>query len=187
MMKEKKSVLPGEEVAVVEEFIPGEGTYEENGRIFSALLGELELDHEEKIAKVVAKNPPVTLKIGENVFCEVTDVRTSMAICEVVAVEGEERTVAGDTNGTIHISKVSSEYTQEVGRELRPSDIIRAKIIQVKPSIQLSTVGPHLGVVRALCKRCRAPLKRKGKGLYCETCDRTEYRKTSDDYSDVKF
>jgi exosome complex component CSL4 len=108
MMKEKKSVLPGDEVAVVEEFIPGEGTYEENGRIFSALLGELELDHEEKIAKVVAKNPPVTLKIGENVFCEVTDVRTSMAICEVVAVEGEERSVAGDTNGTIHISKDGS-------------------------------------------------------------------------------
>ncbi len=186
-MKEKRAVLPGEEVAVVEEFIPGEGTYEENGKILSALFGELELDLDEKIASVVAKNPPVTLKIGDAVFAEVTDVRNSMAICEIIAVEGEERNVTGDTSATIHISKVSSAYTQEVGRELRPSDVVRAKVLQVKPSVQLSTVGPHLGVVLALCKRCRAPLKKKNKALYCATCDRTENRKTSDDYGEVKF
>lgn len=185
-MKEKRRVLPGEEVAVAEEFIPGEGTYEENGIIYSALAGELALDNEEKIARVVAANPLVTLKVGDDVFCEVTDVRNSMAICDVVAVEGVDRNVTGDTNGTIHISKVSPDYVQEVGRELRPSDIIRAKVLQVKPSIQLSTAGPHQGVVKALCRRCRAPLKKKNKGLYCESCDRTEYRKIADDYSDVK-
>ena len=185
-MKVKK-VLPGEEVAVVEEFIAADGTYEENGRVFAAVFGNLELDHEEKTACVKAENPPVKLRPGDVIFGEITDVKTSMAICEVIGVEGEKRDITGDTNGTIHISKVSSGYTSEVGKEFRPSDIVRARVMQVNPSIQLTSVDPHLGVIKALCRKCRAPLKKKGSSLYCETCERTEHRKISDDYRDVDF
>jgi exosome complex component CSL4 len=183
----KRNVFPGEEVAVVEEFMAAEGTYEDNGKVFAAVLGELELDHEEKTASVRPKNPPITLKPGDIVFGEITDVRTSMAICEVISVEGEERSITGDTNGTVHVSKISSGYTSDVGKEFRPSDIIRAKVMQVKPSIQLTTVPPHFGVVKALCRRCRGPLVKKGNSLYCNSCERTEYRKYADDYSDVDF
>ncbi len=87
----KKVVLPGEEVAVVEEYIPSEGTYEEDGKIMASMIGELELDEEEKTAKVFPKNPMVILKPGTNVFCRITDSRASMAICEIVAVEGKDR------------------------------------------------------------------------------------------------
>jgi len=74
-----------------------------------------------------------------------------------------------------------------VGRELRPSDIIRAKVLQSKPSVQLTTAGPHLGAVKSLCRRCRAPLERRDRNLYCATCDRTETRKMADDYGAVEF
>jgi len=183
----KKVVLPGEEVAVVEEFIAAEGTYEENGKVFAAVFGELELDDDEMTATVKSENPPITLREGDIIFGEIMDVRTSMAICEVISIEGEERNISGDTNGTIHISKVSPGYTSEVGKEFRPSDIVRAKVTQVKPSIQLTTVAPHLGVIKALCRRCRSPLMRKGNSLYCNSCERTEHRKYADDYSDVDF
>ena len=53
-MKEKRKVIPGEEVAEVEEYIPAEGTYEEDGKVFAALYGELELDNEERTASVKA-------------------------------------------------------------------------------------------------------------------------------------
>jgi exosome complex component CSL4 len=186
-MKEKRKVVPGDEVAEVEEFIPAEGTYEEDGKVFAALYGELELDNEEKTAKVVAKNPTSKLAIGDFVFCEVSDARTSMAICEVIALEGKKRNIPGDTNGTIHVSKISNDYVQDASKELRPSDIIRAKVIQVKPSIQLTTVHPHLGVVKALCRKCRRPLVKAEKDLYCANCDRHDHRKISDDYADVEF
>ena len=101
LMKEKRKVVPGDEVAEVEEFIPSEGTYEDQGKVYSALYGELELDHDEKTARVSAKNPMTKLAIGDFVFCTVTDVRTSMAICEVIAVEGRGREITGDTNGTV--------------------------------------------------------------------------------------
>ena len=116
-MKEKRPVLPGEEVAVVEEFLPADGTFEEDSKVYAALMGELELDLEEKTATVKAINPMVELEQGDLVFCAVTDVRSAMAICEVVAKEGKERNITGDTNGTIHISKLSTDYVQDVGRE----------------------------------------------------------------------
>ena len=187
LMIEKRPVLPGEEVAVAEEYLPAEGTYEENGKVYAALMGTLELDLDEKTATVRATNPMVELVPGDSVFCQVTDVRNCMAICEVVAVEGKERNVTGDTNGTIHISKLSTDYTQDVGREMRPSDIIRAKVVQSHPSVQLTTAAAHLGVIKALCKRCRAPLERQEKGLWCPNCERSETRKLADDYGDVQF
>ncbi|HUT26991.1 MAG TPA: exosome complex RNA-binding protein Csl4 [Methanomassiliicoccales archaeon] len=185
-MSVKKKVLPGDEVAVAEEYLPAEGTYEEDGIVYSALTGDLNINDGEKTVSVKAENPMAFLAIGDSVFCEVTDVRAAMAICEVVMVEGRSRGVSGDTNGTIHVSKISQDYVQDVGREYRPSDIIRARVVQVKPSIQLNTTSPHFGVVKSLCQVCRSQLRRTDKGLYCDLCEVHESRKIADDYGDVK-
>jgi exosome complex component CSL4 len=185
-MSVKKKVLPGDEVAVAEEYLPAEGTYEENGVVYSALTGDLQVNDGEKTVSVQAENPMVSLAIGDSVFCEVTDVRASMAICEVVMVEGRSRNITGDTNGTIHVSKISQDYVQDVGREYRPSDIIRAKVMQVKPSIQLNTAGAHFGAVKSLCRVCRSQLRRADKGLYCDLCEEYEPRKIADDYGFVE-
>jgi exosome complex component CSL4 len=183
----KKTVLPGDEVAVAEEYMPSEGTYEHDGKILSSLAGDLELDHEDKVARVVPKNPLVTLKNGDSVFCRITDVRASMAICEIFAKEGKEREITGETSATIHVSKLSSEYVQDVGKEYRPGDLIRAKVLQTRPSVQLSTQEPHFGVVKALCRRCRRPMGKQGRAMRCEPCERVESRKVADDYGDINF
>jgi len=183
----KRTVLPGDEVAVAEEYMPAEGTYEQDGKILSNLAGELELDNERMEARVSARNPMVVLKNGDSVFCRVTDVRASMAICEILAAEGRDRGITGETSATIHISKLSAEYVQDVGREMRPGDLVRAKVIQTKPSVQLSTQEPHFGVVRALCRKCRSPLVCQGKSLRCDPCERVESRKLADDYGDINF
>jgi exosome complex component CSL4 len=105
-----------------------------------------------------------------------------MAICQVVAQEGTKRSVSSETLASVHVSKIASSYVEDAGDLMRPGDLIRATVIQAEPSVQLSTAGPHFGVVRALCGRCRSPLEKKGRGLYCEKCDRSEDRKIADDY-----
>src|SRR5207245_1474319 len=76
---EPKMVLPGDEIAVAEEFEPGEGTYERNGLVFAATTGVLVLDPENRVARVRAFNPPAELKVGDIVYGVVDDIRGMMA------------------------------------------------------------------------------------------------------------
>ena len=183
-----KKVLPGEPVATSEEYMPGFGTYEHDGVIYASAVGDLKLDEKNKIAKLSFDNPPMTVFDGDKVFCEVTDVRAAMVICEILSIDGVKRGVTGDTSGTIHVSRIANKYVEDASEEYRQTDLLRAEVTQSKPSIQLSTVQQHLGVVVAKCRVCREPLDRQeGNKLYCPRCERTEYRKVADDYRDVKF
>jgi exosome complex component CSL4 len=110
-----------------------------------------------------------------------------MATADVVATDGRLRDIGGETYATIHVSKISPGYTDDVSKELRKGDHIRAMVIGIRPSLQLSTKDEHFGVVRSLC-RCKTEMVRKGKAqLYCEKCDRSYTRKLADDYGNVIF
>ena len=184
--KESKKVLPGELVATAEEYMPGFGTFEDDGNIYSTAIGSLYLDERNKIARLDFQNPPLVAFDEDVVFCEVTDVKPSMVVCRIQAMEGTSRGITGETMGTLHVSKVSNRYVEDASEKFRITDIIRAEVIQSRPSIQLTTAKPHLGVIMARCNSCREPLDRKGNKLYCESCERTEYRKLAKDYRDVK-
>ena len=177
-------MLPGDEVAIAEEYMSGEGTYESEGKIYASAVGELDLDAREKTAKVILDNPPVVLMEGDTVLAEVTDTRPAMAICSVVAQEGRSRPVSSETLASVHVSKIASSYVEDAGDLLRAGDLIRAQVIQADPSVQLSTTGPHFGVIRALCTVCRSPLERRGRDLWCNRCKQKETRKLADDYRD---
>ena len=111
-----------------------------------------------------------------------------MATADVVATDGNLRGIGGETYATIHVSKISPGYTDDVSKELRKGDRIRARVIGTRPSLQLATKDEHFGVVRSLCSKCKTELVRKGKTqLYCENCDRSYTRKLADDYGNVIF
>ncbi|MEM2868956.1 MAG: exosome complex RNA-binding protein Csl4 [Thermoplasmata archaeon] len=183
----KRMVLPGEEIGTMEEFLPGQGTYEENGKIYSALAGVLEIDPREMVTNIRAFNPPVKLKIGDAVIGRVTDIRSSMVEVELIKVAGKDRAISDQGVASIHIAHISENYVPDIESQFRLLDYIRAKVIQVTPSIQLSTVGPEFGVIRALCSVCRIPMVVKGEHLYCEACHRTESRKLARSYGTSDF
>ncbi len=184
---EPKLVLPGDQIAVAEEFEPGEGTYERNGLVFAATPGVLRLDEQSRVARVQPFNPPAELQAGDIVYAVIDDIRGMMATATVNAIHGRERQISGETDGTIHISNVSEEYTEDIRDMYHLGDIIRAKVIQTKPSVQLTTAEPDLGVVRALCGICRGPLELRGRDLYCPRDERAERRKVARDYEDLRL
>ncbi len=184
---EAKMVLPGDQIAVAEEFEPGEGTYERNGLVFAATPGVLLLDAANRVARVRAFNPPAELHVGDIVYGVVDDIRGMMATATILAIHGRTRQISGESEGTIHISNVSEDYTEDIRDMYRLGDVIRAKVIQVKPSLQLTTAEANLGVVKALCSVCRGPLEMRGRELYCPRDERTERRKLAADYADLKL
>ena len=130
---------------------------------------------------------PRKLKEGDIVYAVVADIRNTMATADVVAKDGSQRTLGGETYATIHVSKISQKYTDDVSKELRKGDMIRARVTGVKPSLQLTTKDDHLGCIRALCSKCKTEMVRKGTGLFCPECKYSMPRKLADDYGDVKL
>jgi len=182
-MKDKKIVMPGETLATTEELVAGEGTFEEDGVIKASRLGEYVVDKKYRTAIVKPLTDiPTILKVGDNVFAEVKNVKSQMVIADVVHVINKHRTIAGNITGTIHVSEISRGYVKDATTEYKAGDVVRAKVIQVSPSLQLSTKGDKLGVIRALCSNCRTLLQKNGKILECRNCGNKEKRKIAVDY-----
>ena len=187
-MVDSELVFPGDEVAVEEEYLAADGTFAENGVIYASQIGVLVLDDEECVAKVVSPNPPKVLHEGDIVYAVVADIRNTMATADVVGKSGVERTLGGETYATIHVSKISPNYTDDVGKELRKGDYIRARVTAVKPSLQLTTKDENLGVIRSRCSKCKTEMViGKNGGLFCRECRYSSPRKLANDYGNVKI
>jgi len=182
-MTKNKIVLPGEQVSTSEELLPGDGTFEEDGIIHAARIGTYVVDEKHRRAKVQPlTSVPVMLKRGDIVLANVGSVRSNMIIAEVIHVTGKKRAVSGDTNGTLRVSEISNGYVKDPSTEFAPGDIIRAKVVQVKPNIQLATKDKDLGAIRSICSKCRHSLDKKENMLECSNCGNKEKRKTAVDY-----
>ena len=86
------------------------------------------------------------------------------------------------------MSKISPNYTDDVGKELRKGDYIRARVTAVKPSLQLTTKDENLGVIRSRCSKCKTEMViGKNGGLFCRECRYSSPRKLANDYGNVKI
>jgi exosome complex component CSL4 len=183
-MAERRLVYPGDSVGVAEEWVPGPGTYEENGEVYAATFGTLTLDTSDFVARVhplVAQ--PAVVKPGDIVLGVVHATRPSMAIVEVKALASHpNRGIGGDTNGTLHVSKSSDQYVESMESAFRVRDIIRAKVLESDPAIQLTTKAPNLGVLKSYCPRCGSVMARKGRGVVCPECDWKDTKKLAEDF-----
>ncbi|HWQ44329.1 MAG TPA: exosome complex RNA-binding protein Csl4 [Methanosarcina barkeri] len=176
-------VLPGELVGTTEEFKPGAGTTISAGDIYSTATGNVIIDRKARIVSVKPNTlTPNILKVGDILYGKITDVRESGAMVEIAGIEGkEDREVVNSRLGDIHVSNVRDSYVKRLADEFRPSDIIRARVVDTE-RIRLTTAEDSLGVVKAYCSNCRGELVLEGKKLKCPACNMTETRKISTEY-----
>ncbi|MFQ6050505.1 MAG: exosome complex RNA-binding protein Csl4 [Candidatus Hydrothermarchaeota archaeon] len=176
-------VVPGDILGVSEEFIPGEGTYEEKGKVFASLTGIVLIDLKEKVISIFPKtSTPPTLKDKDVVMGKVIEIRDQLVLVDVSRLKGrEDRELPVPTLAGIHISQVKDAYVNSLTEEFRPGDIITASVINAgKLPLQLSTVQDHLGVIKAYCSKCRASMVKKNRrSLICPRCKNMETRKLS--------
>lgn len=180
----KNIVFPGDKLSTSEELLAGDGTYDDDeGIIRAARLGEYNVDTKAHAATVKpVTSIPVLVQKGDTILAEVRSVRSSMIIADVIHVIGKERAISGDTNGTLHISEISTSYVKDPEGVFTLGDIFRAKVIQVDPSLQLTTKGANFGVIKGFCTECRNPLEKKKSLLECPVCGHREKRKMARDY-----
>jgi exosome complex component CSL4 len=184
-MTKEKLVLPGDKISTSEELLPGDGTYEEDGIIRASRAGKYIIDNKNRKAIVKpVTNIPVEVKKGDTVLGIVNSVKSNMVIVQIIHVIGKYRAISGDTNGTLRVSEISAGYVKDPSTEFTSGDIIRAKAFQIKPSLQLTTKDKNLGVIKALCTKCKTPLSRKGNNLECNNCKNRERRTIAMDFGE---
>lgn len=184
MVEDGAFVIPGDFLGFGEEFMPGVGAYEEEGKLYSAITGVVALDMKERKIGVSPKTAaPIVPKENDIVFGKIVDLKPQVAIVQVSFMKGLDRSLPGDMRGRIHISQVRDSYVSELTKEFKAGDIIAAKIVNPNmQQLQFTTVDKNLGVVKAFCSFCNKPLKESNNVLKCEECGRTERRKISSEY-----
>lgn len=176
-------VLPGDKLSTSEELLSGDGTFEEDGIIRANRMGSYEVDEKGRMAIVKPlTSVPILVKKGDVVLAYASSVRSMMVIAEVFHVTQQNRAVSGDTNGTIHVSEISEGYVKTPEDKYSIGDVIRARVIQSSPSIQLSTKGKEFGAIKSICQRCKKSLTKKDNMLECENCGHKEKRNMAIDY-----
>ncbi len=180
-------VAPGDKIGASEEWLPGEGTYEEEGYVYSSIFGKVKYDDEDLVASVEGVNPVSLVENGDIVYGKINNNRGSIASISIELVEGEPRGIAMDLEGSLHVSKISEDYIESVDTAYKKGDIVRAKVIQTEPSIQVTTKEKNLGIVKGFCTDCRKDMELRRNKLYCEYCDLYDKRKISKAYGKIKL
>lgn len=175
-------VVPGEELCVAEEFMPGPGTYESGGTVYSDLTGDRVVDLNSRTVRVVAKARTPTMPTdGSTVIGQVTNAHDKSAIVSIFKVDSE--ILGRPFTGILHISSASPRYERNMEDVCKTGDMIKAKVFNDKNRIpELTTAGRGLGVIRAYCSRCGNLLVLVNRRLQCRECGNTEHRRLVDDY-----
>ena len=158
-------VMPGDFLSVSEQFLPGQGAYEDDGSVKSGVPGNVLIDEDEKEISVISKSGgPNLLKVG--------------------AKKGTKRELALPYLAAIHISQVTPGYIDKLTDAFRIGDLIEAKVVKIMgDNLDLNTEDITSGVVKAMCTRCRSFMDPCNESeVYCPVCDRKEKRKVSKNY-----
>jgi len=182
---ENKTTLVGDYLGTIEEFVPGIGTYAEDGKIYAANVGRVVLDRENHVIKVMGKVLPV-LEKGQVVFGEVLDIKKNAVVVIVRKIKGMRGEV--DIKTGLFVSNISDGYVERPDDMFAIGDIVKGVVIKMDGGlIDISTRGPY-GVVKAFCRRCRCAMDKSDKSpevLVCPCCASKEKRKIADDYGNV--
>jgi len=176
-------VVPGERVAVIEEYFASDNTYVSEGDIIAKVVGRVVADYEDRKIRVVGfKRAPLPKK-GESVYAVVTRIKDISATLSVFYIEDRKLELLPPITGILHVLNISTTYVRNIYDALGYGDIVRAQVIVERPPpVILSLRGREYGVIYAKCPYCMRPLKKRGFTLYCFNCRKNVKRKIAAQY-----
>lgn len=172
---------PGDEIAIIEEYLPGENTYvDSNGVVRASIIGRVVKDNNQHIIQVRPLRKLSLLNINDIVYGRVVSIpNDKVAIIKIFAVlyNDEIKVLKNTFSGLLHISQASDTFINNIVEVLGIGDTVKAKVISKGPPYLLSIKGLSLGVIQAQCPVCNSVLKRRGQSFQCMNCGTIVKRK----------
>lgn len=174
----KEKAIPGDELAVVEEFEPGEGTYEVNGKIRASSLGKINIDNKNKLIAIKTNNKKnVMPKLNDKVEGVIENVIGSGAILKITKINGKEN--FSFLSGIIEIRK--SRGQRESGVDV--TDYVRATVFSViDGNIYMNIREQDDGVLNTQCLKCCNKVVKIDRGIKCIECGLIRFKKLALDF-----
>ncbi len=178
-----KFVLPGDFVGTTEEFRAGAQTYEKTGGVYAAIAGTAKVDTARRLVSVIpCTDTPPMLKRGDVVIGQIVGLRDSLAMVTIAGAKGVvDREIPNVGSAVVHVSNVKRGYVKDIAHEFGIFDILKARVVDLK-NMRLDTSEPDLGVMKALCSKCRTAMVQHDSKLKCPECGRIETRKLATGY-----
>jgi exosome complex component CSL4 len=175
-------VLPGDKLGVIEQFLPGNGTYEKEGTIYANFTGTAKIDLKNKRVTVVpTTRVPQLPREGTTVIASVIHTQEKMATVNIWKID--DKMLQNPFTAILHISSSSPRYEHSMSDVCKAGDILRARVIDMTNRIpQLTTAGRGLGVIKAFCSKCGATLEFTNRRLQCPSCGNLERRRLAEDF-----
>lgn len=168
MTSDVKIAVPGEQIGVEEEFMPGNGVYIENGRIYSSKLGILMIDGKNRRINVEPRTKLAVPEVGDVVEgIVVGPIREDSTVVEIVRILGKKN-LKGTFTGILHISQTTRGRLSTILNAIGLGDWILAKVVTSWPPYQLSILDDDLGIIYSTCPKCGKELVLKRGRLHCD-------------------
>lgn len=187
---ENKPMLPGEQIASIEEFEGGKNTYlAPDGTVRSAAVGTKVYDLKRRIVKVEQKNSPLLPKVGDIVVGYVDMLFSSMVSVKILYLNGERFPSGYSAIGSARVGARDRDRRGDRRAVFRNGDIIRGRIISLLNStVHITLAEKEFGVLYALCFICGGDTVRTNENsIKCIECGAFEDRKLTHDYGKESF
>ncbi len=186
-MKEPKpketGVLPGDKVAVSEEFLPGQHTYDAGGLIRALTAGTVVKDTKSMEISVKPAARPEIIKVDDWVTGQVESAQANSANVHIFFLNGKP--THKDFSGMLTLRGLSGGGRgQRRTTPVKQGDVVRCRVFSLLNGIIHLTIDePDMGVVSALCGNCGRPLLRgSATKAKCDECGNVEDRKLAQDF-----
>jgi exosome complex component CSL4 len=177
---DKNQKIPGEKIALIEEYLPGENTFEDNDAIRATTIGSVNLDSNEKLASINKQTQITVPKVGDVIIGVVAANLPSMIAIMIKYVNGKK--VVADLECicvTRHIRKKNIALAQ---------DVVKAEIIShINGTIHASIDSEELGVLFTKCRKCYGTVVKMRDAVKCKDCTWIDDRKLSSDFGKSEF
>ena len=191
-------ILPGEQLASIEEFESGKNTYIENGSIRSMTVGTKVYDFRTRTVRIDQKNSPMLPKIGDILVGYIEMLFGSMLSIRVLFVNGKKSSSGFSAITSARISGSGGSgggWGRERGDRrggkvvFRFGDIIRGRVVSLLNStIHIVIDEKEFGVLYTICFNCGGDTVRMNSNtIKCIECGLYEERKLTHDYGKETF
>ena len=176
----QKPTLPGDKIAIIEEFETGDNTFDDGQSIRSLVVGTADFDKTNRIARINEIKKPAVAKVGDIIIGNVSALMNNMFAINMLYING-----IPTHSGLECICQAKGAKKRIL---VRVSDIVTAKIISLLNGVVHATINePELGVLFTQCNKCAGKAVPIGNNIKCVDCSYIEERKLSTKFGNSDF